>query len=422
MGALLQSLKILFLFLTTIVVIYMFLRDARKGINVYLIFMCICGFLGFARPIYAEAIILPLCILLGKGDRQASVSYPWLILLVISAVFTIIYGNEFWETTDELFLFGLMMFAFARKLFPDEKQSLVVLMLLWAYAFSRTLWMLRTGGADAMAVSDISEDSTRLIVASTGLEVDAVVDPNYFGYVTGLGAVLSFLYYRFHREFNRILGYKFLQKKYLPLIVLLVGCLEVFFTVRGLSRGMLVALLAAAVAYLALQRKLWHLVVTVVIFGAVSLWLSHTQLFSLYLERFAADDDGAGRFEIWGFVWELMQEKGPLFMLFGGGFHYPWWSYFNVTQGLSFFSTHNSWITLLLSCGFLGAAILIRTMSRSVRAGLKHPSAVNQTKLVMLAYVVIASSTIEPMTYTWGWIPLVVACSIWSDKTSRVRI
>lgn len=417
MEAILQSVKILFLLFTTGVTIYMFLRDASKGLQVFMVFMCISGFLGFARPIFAEAIVLPLCIIFGRSPtKDARVFYRWFFLLVVVGLTSLTSGNGIFGSFDEFFVLGFIMFAYSRKLFPDEKQSLNVLMLMWCYALCRVLWLLRVGGGDVMALSDLSDESTRMIVAETGLENDAVVDPNYFGFVAGLGAVLSFMYYGLRKEFNAILGYKFLRKRYLPVVVLLIGCVEVFFTIRGLSRGMLLALAIATLTYLGLQRKLWHVVITGSIFAAVFFLVSDTQLFDMYVERFTSDEDGSGRFLMWGFIWTMMQEQGPLVLLLGAGLNYPWWEHFSLMAGESYISTHSSWMTMILGCGLLGLAIFIQTISQSVSNGLRALNAVNQTKIVVLAYVIIGSSTIEPLSYSWGWIPLVVACSIWKKK------
>lgn len=422
MGALVQSLKILFLLFTTIFTVYTFLKDYRKGLVVYIVFMCICGLLGFARPIYAEAVVLPISVFVAvviRHSKISCVSFRWLFLLILAIITTTIAKEDILNTYDELFIFGFVLFAFSRFFFSEDKYTVHILALLWLYAFSRIIWILMTGGSSVLTLSDASDASTRMAEIQTGLESNAVIDPNYFGFVSGMGAVLSFLYFKFYQDINRLISIKFLNKRYIPYIILCIGVIEVFFTVRGLSRGMLLSLVAALGTFLFVQKDFAKFLKVGAVFAVVYLIISRTQIYNLYLQRFVSDDSGSGRYEIWEFIWNFVKEQGPLTFIFGCGLNFPWWDYWRTSAGLAVFSTHNSWMTVFLDLGLWGCTVFFVTILQSVINGLRNLTYINQIKLVLLAYVVVGTTSIEPFHYTWGWIPLVAACSIWKPRTKR---
>ena len=424
MGALIQYFKILFLLLTTGITIYFSFKNNREGLKYYMIFLIFSGFLGFARPIFAEEIILPIVILLGIFTKthfnSKKISLLSLIILIYAILITIFSKGSSFVGNDSIFVFGFVILTFSNYLFGKDKYTVRALALLWLYAFSRVCWLIIHGGSSLFKMADVSNGGAeRLLQITTGLEGKAgiaQIDPNYMAFITGIGVVLTLLFYIYRKQLYKFLPYKFIQKKWFSILLFLIGIIELWLTIRAISRGMILSLLAAFLTFLFIERK-FKIVAISTILSLLIIFLFQNFI-NLILDRFSVDDSGGGRYEIWIFLWNYLIEYGKLFI--GFGLNYPWWKDWTIDFG-SYLGTHNSWITILFDLGLIGFVLLIIIIIKSLIKNYKENSPVNKIRIVMLVYIIFAYSSIEPLLSSIGWILLAI-CISYNDKNKFKKI
>lgn len=406
-----EYLKNLFLVFTTLITIYYFLKSYKQGLIVYLLFMCICGITGFSRPIYYEEFILPFLLVLTIGSLNRDgiyISFKWIILIIIFIGTTLINNNPI-DSYDVLFIFGFFLLALGKNLFKDDIYVVKVLSVFWLYVLCRCIFVISSMGTDVLSVAMDSE--SRVVNYSFG-DADFVLDPNYLGFYAGMGAVLSFMYLKYKSVLDSVLHLDFLKNKISVYFIGIVGCVEVFLTIRGLSRGMLLALICALFTFLIYLKNSKQLIYMGIILFILGVILSKTSVYDMYMMRFSIDDGGAGRYDIWTFILRHVYELGFIPFFFGVGLNYPWWKFMAMLASRDIFSTHSSIITVFLVSGFLGVIFLFVYIIKNLIWAYKNTTYLNHVKVVLLVFCVIGMASIEPLHFTWGWIPLVIGCSV----------
>ena len=412
MDSFIHLFKNVFLFVTTCVTIYFFFKNYKKGFIVYLLFLCFSGLLGFSRPIFAEAFILPVLIVLTIHGQTyfTRVNFIWLLLLFICLLNTLIWDNPI-DSYDVLFIFGIILFVYSGNIFQEDKFVIKLLSIIWLYVLCRSAFLVFSLGSDILMVADASEGASRLINYSVG-DNEFTMDPNYLGFYSGIGAVLSFMYVVFRSRLKQELGYRFLNKSYATMLILVIGLFELFLTLRGLSRGMLLALVVSLAVYIIMQKNMkhfWYMILFLLVSFAI---LYNTKIYNMYVLRFLSDTNGAGRYDIWELIINHFRSLGIIPVLLGVGLNYPWWKFDSNFASMEVYSTHNSLLTFFMILGLFGIIVLFYSIFKSYYIVYKYPSYINLIKIVLLTFCVIGMVSIEPLHYTWGWIPLVVGCSI----------
>jgi len=413
MAPLIQSLKVFFLIFTTGITIYFFIKNYKIGFKYYMYFVIISALLGFARPIFAEEIIIPVILTLSayvlqKNRRRYDIPVTLICVLFYAIFITLLTKDASFKGSDRLFIYGFVLLIFSNYLFSGEKNSINFYFLIWLFALANILWLTTyTGEALLKPIGD-----SRMVELETGLsnnsEAIVRVDPNYFGFIAGNGFLLSLLFLIFRKEIYKYYPLKFLQSKWFHILIIFITILELWLSIRGLSRGVLLALTGAIFVFFLLNRKFKTFAVSSALL--VIFYFVFRGMFELILLRFSEDSTGSGRYEIWGAIWKTMIEENRL--LVGFGLNYPWWK--NWIPGGAYISSHNSWISLLLNIGLVGFGLLIIYILKTIRINYKAKTTTSKIRLVMLTYFIVSCFSIEPLVSNIGWI--LFAVSIAYDK------
>lgn len=406
MLVLIQSLKILFLLLTTSITIYFFIRNYKTGFKYYMYFVIISALLGFTRPIFAEEIILPILIPLSvfayyKKFNPDRISYISLFILVYGIFITLITEDASFKGVDTFFIYGFLLLSFSNYIFGGKKFTIHAYSLIWLYVLAKVIWLVANGGSSVFLLSDLTHGGSRLIEFKSELDSstgNVIIDPNYLGFITGLGFVLSFMFLFYRNQLYRYFNYKIIKKTWFFVIVLIIGIVELWLSLRGISRGILLAIIASILAFLLLNRQFK----TFAIFSAVIVIMIFvfSNVIDLFFMRFTEDTTGGGRFDYWNFIWNFMIDEDKV--LFGFGLNYSWWQKWEF--GVAYISTHNSWLTLLLAVGLFGMILLVVFMIKSIIINYKSNSIIGKIRIVMLAYLIVSCFSIEPLINNLGWI------------------
>nr|WP_315217743.1 O-antigen ligase family protein [uncultured Flavobacterium sp.] len=418
MDAIIQQLGFFFLVLTTFLTVIAFQKSTFNGFTFFMYFLILSGFLGFARPILFEEISLPLLIsfsmlpqLKNIGDK---VNLLGILLLLYSILLTLINSEATFDGFEKIYLFGFILISFSNCLFSKELNFVKTLTFIWLYSLSRTLWLLIHGGAGLFSLYDTSDEGNRVLQVESGLSGNASIfniDPNYLGYITGIGMLLSFSFYTYNKSVKNYFTFKFVKTKWFLYLVILVGVIELWLTVRALSRGMILALFAGLLTYLIVERKIKNIIIFLAF--VFVFFLIFRDFINITLSRFNQGDRGGGRYDIWEFIWNYIQDNGRL--LFGFGLNYPWWQDWLADNG-NYLGTHNSWLSIILALGIFGFLILFIMVIKSIYMNFKENSIFARIRLILLAFIIVSFTSIEPLLSTFGWILLAVSTSYKIDN------
>jgi hypothetical protein len=421
MGAIIQQLGLFFLVLTTILTALAFQKSAFTGFTFFMYFLILSGFLGFARPILFEEIALPIFISLSILPQLKSiggkVKFGGILLLVYSVLITLISSKASFDGFEIIYLFGFILVSFSNFLFSKELNFVMTLTFIWLYSLSRTLWLIFHGGLGLFSLYDFSDDGTRVLQVESGLNGNAgiaQIDPNYLGYITGIGVLLCFSFYTYYNHVKNYFTLKFVKTKWFLYLVIFVGVIELWLTVRALSRGMILALCAGLLTYLIVERKIKNLIILMI--SVFILFLIFGDFINLILIRFNKGDAGGGRYNIWEFIWNYIQDNGGL--LFGFGLNYPWWLDWLADNG-NYLGTHNSWLSIIFALGIFGFLILFVIVMKSIYLNFRENSIFARIKLILLSFIIVSFSSIEPLLSTFGWILLAVSTTYNIDSNKH---
>lgn len=398
-------LKDLILLIATLFCINYFLKGVSQGILGYLVIISISALFGFSRGIMGEGIVLPLCLIL--CDKNLIRSNGWLVLyILLVAVFTIIKGNTIFGEYDEVMLTGFTLLSFRKYLFPNVYK---VLSALWLYAQCKTINLVMLTGSSAFTIADANDMSTRMLETTTVYGETGFIDPNYFALVAGLGFIITLMMLKFKNKFNSAFSAKWFNNRTLLHIILLF---DFFFTVRGLSRGVLLAIIGSYLVFLYYSRvKLTYIVLLLIVSGLIIVFAEDIPIVAGFMDRFGADDTGGGRYLIWSAVFDVMKRDGVLALFLGEGLNYHWWfADSQVTMG-ELLSTHNSFVNLFIATGFVGISIIVYVCVKAYRQYNEELNTQSICKALLLTYIILGCLSIEPLHFSWAWIVLALGCS-----------
>lgn len=409
-----QSAGTIFLIVTTLVTANAFRKNSFNGFQYFMFFLILSGFIGFARPILFEEVLLPVFLFFSLFSQSiknpSKINKFGLLLFVLCLIITSIGTYSNFDGPDNIYFFGFVLISFSNYLFSKESNFVYAISLIWLYSLARVLWLLMHSGSGLFNLYDISNDDNRILLVESGLSGSASevnVDPNYLGFITGIGAILSYLFYVYHNEISKHFSLKRIKTKSFLYLVMFIGFIELSLTIMTLSRGMILALLGSIVAYFFVERKFKKILVFV--FIAAPSFIVFSAFFNLILNRFNQDDNGGGRYEIWNYIFINTLKEGN--MLFGFGLNYPWWKGWSGNS-IDYFGTHNSWVSIFLALGLIGFILLFTVIFKSIYYNFyKDKSILARIRLVMLAFIIISYSSIEPLLTTFGWILLALVIS-----------
>jgi hypothetical protein len=369
--------------------------------------------LGFARPIFLEEIIMPLFLIVGiiKSSRNRPVKNVNLlgIYLIIQLVLTTtLTTDSSFDGLDKMTIWGLILLAFSNLIFEEINYTLGVIKLMWLYLACKTLYYVIIGGAELFKFADISYGAGRLLNLQTGLEgtaSESQIDPNYFAFFSGVGFLLTVFYFYYYRNLNVNVS-KGLKSITINFCIAAIGIIEFWFTIRGFSRGMMLAIFVALVVFLWKERSLKLLLLF--IFSSIISALIFRDVVNMFLERWAVDDGGGGRYVIWNFVLNILFEGYD--WIIGFGMNYPWWHRWQEDGG-ALLGTHNSWLSLFISTGLVGIFIITYLILSAMKSHYRGVSVLDKIKLFLLVYIILSYSSIEPLNGAFGWFFLALCIS-----------
>lgn len=401
-----ELIKNVVLIIATIFCINGFRKSPGQGIILYLILYSICSLVGFSRGIFEEAIILPVCLIVfGRSYNPG-----WLLYILFIICLTLFKGNKVFGEYDEVMIAGFMLLATRNSIFSNESNIYKSLCALWLFAQCKILNLIILTGSSAFSIADANEMSSRMLDSTTVFGVTIELDPNYIAIIAGLGLIITFFMVRNPDKFNLYIGHNWFNNRILLFAFLLI---DLFFSVRGLSRGVLLAIIGAFVAYMYYSRvKLKYVVLFAISAIALYYFADYIPIVGGYIDRFESDNTGGGRYQIWDAIVNVIMRDGYITMLFGEGLNFHWWAYDNTVSMGELLSSHNSIITIFTATGIIGVVILCYVFLKAFVYANKYRSIVSIYKIVLLSYILLGCMSIEPLHYIWAWIVLALGCSI----------
>lgn len=406
MELLLQSLKNVFLIVTTLSFIIISLRNAYNGLLFYLVCLILCSFTGFERAIYYESYLVP-CVLAAKVlfNGNAKVS-PSLILLLLYVVAISLANNLNPFPISNPIFFGLVLLLFIDNIITNERKRVYMIALLWCYVLAKMLWYIIYSPnpfAIQMLGDRLLEVNSTLITSSDSFR--GGLDPNYFGYLMGSGfliSILGFLYYD-----NLVQYFKHVWVKYL---LLLVASLELFFSLKGLSRCVFLAEVGAICTLLLLSggknRKY-------AIVGALgfTLFVFVSGVWDMLHSRFVGHNSASRLALAKNVLSSMYSWNGTLGYLLGGGTSFSWnkYSMDSFLHSFALYSTHSSWLTILINYGVIGFSLFISVIIKKVKGILSRLKVdwLSRVMLVLFVYFSLVSMSLEPLMSVYGWLLLI---------------
>lgn len=403
-----ELVKNLILLIPTIVCINGFRNSPGQGVINYLVIFAICSLIGFSRGIFEEAIVLPLCLVF-CGRKEVGYSPIWLVYIFFIVATTLLRGNKVIGEYDEIMLAGFMLLAARYSLFNNEGNIYKALSALWLFAQCKTLNLVLLTGPSAFSVADANDMASRMLETTTIYGEAGVIDPNYFSLVAGLGFFITIFMITNPQKFNYHIGKNWFSYKKLLYLFLVF---DLFFAIRGLSRGILLAIMGTFVAYMYFNRmKFSYVILLAILTIVIYSFAEYIPIIGGFVNRFENDDAGGGRFFIWTAMANVVLQDGILAVLFGEGLNFHWWVYDNTVSMGELLSSHNSFTTILIATGILGGIIMIYLIAKSYINAYKIKSQEVVYKVVLLSYIVLGCMSIEPLHFAWAWIVLAFGCS-----------
>ena len=401
--------KTLILVLTTILFILISSKNPYKGFVFYLSCLVFGALTGFQRVLFFEAYIVPIVLfLLFVGNRKAQYNHAAMLLCLYVFIVSILNTQSPFPLDNPIF-FGVGLMIILPNINCTDERRFKIVICLWVYVLAKMLWYI-ISAPDPFAMAASASD--RMLVVDRGLTAsqqfsDKGIDPNYFGFIMGAGAILSMLFVIFYDDFKERCNIKKSIYKYLLLFLSLV---LFFFSLKGLSRGIFLAEFFSIIVMLLFAERNR---VSVVIISAVIIYvIMSIGLYDMIYERFI-DESSASRMSLASDVFNsAYSDHGILGLLFGGGTNYPWNKFSADLHHRMFdvYSPHNSWIRIIIDYGILGFGLFASILYRAVKRKLQTVKNSNVSKILIVVFVYwsIAAFSIEPLMSYFGWVLLIV--------------
>jgi hypothetical protein len=428
MGVLLQLSKDFFLIFSTVFIVFWCFKDYHRGLNWYLVLLAFITVIGLNRVMYIERIILPFSIGFGiilNNLKLKKINTIYVFLFIYILFITYINGlTIFDETSQGTYLFVIVL-IFSNYLFTSPKRVLQIVFLIWLVTIADALKYC-IYGESVFSVKAIDTSTRALINVNTNIKgAIGLIDPNYFGCGQAIGAVITILFvvYRKYIIVNYttskiiILKYIFTNNKML-IFLYLVLAIQIWFIIRGLSRGAIFVLIGGIFTMMLLEKKNKYIFYGIVFALIGYIILSGTGILDLYMDRIANDDDsGSGRTIIWMRMFQAAKNHGGFSQFFwGGGNSWPWWKFWSgnfMERGVP--STHNQLLSFWINFGIVGFILFLVPIIKGIRNNLRFNNPINNMRIVLFVCLLLESLTLEPLVYTyysWFIFALVTSHSI----------
>lgn len=401
--------KTLILALTTILFISISSKDQYKGFVFYLFCLVFGALTGFQRVLFLEAYIVPIVfVMLFVGNRKVQYNYAAILLCLYVLIISVINAQSPFPLDNPIF-FGVGLMIVLPNINNTDERRLKIVIWLWAYIIAKMIWYI-ISAPDPFAM--VTSTSDRMLAVESSLTAsqqfsDKGIDPNYFGFIMGAGAILSMLFVIFYDDLKLQCNIKRNIYKY---ILLLLSLVLFFFSLKGLSRGIFLAECFSIIVMLLFAGRNR---VSIVMMSAIIIFvIMSIGLYDMIYERFM-DESSASRMSLASDVLNSSySDNGFTGILFGGGTNYPWNKFSSDLHHRMFdvYSPHNSWIKIIVDYGILGFALFASILYRGVKRNLQTFKTSNVSKILIILFVYwsIAAFSIEPLMSYFGWALLLV--------------
>lgn len=409
MELIIQSFASIFLWLTTVLFVASSLRNTYRGFCIYWGWVLLCVFLGFQRPIFYEGYIVPLVLLATIPFTKYRTPHTTLIILLIFYVFVISFVNSInpWPE-HSYYIYGLVFILTLRGVLNTEKKQYTFVLFLWCYCLMHTIWYLLHG----QNIFSFGNEETRLLAVNSVLIENSDsfrggLDPNYFGYLMGTGAFLSALFYYFYDYFKPSIPIK-ISSGLAKYILIVLSVIQLFFAVKGLSRGVFLAIVFTSVIFLLIlrkQNKKYLGIITTMFF--LSYVILQMGIIDALLGRFQSTESASRSALALIAINAIFSYGGIIALIFGCGTDFPWYHYTVEYRNVSFYSTHNSWLDLGISYGLIWLLFFLIIVYKRLRIHLVNRSnPLSVIKVVMFAFLFLIGLSLEPLRSQLGWLIL----------------
>ena len=337
------------------------------------------SYMPYMTYIYGVLTVGLTLLFLGK-NKLFRISSPPLVVLFTVYVFLVdlISGigysqSHFPEDVDWCFLMLICFFCFAKGKEENTEKQLSIAFAVITVVLSLLYLLFRD-----VFVQDYGLQS--------GLERVGWADPNYFGMVIGMGAVVG-VYMMLSNNWKQI---SFAEKNlFRAAVIISLPTLAL-----NASRGAILSVLVAVMILMMYTRaKLGYKTLLVIAAIVVIVLLYQNHYFDLLQYRIA-DDDGTGsnRTVIWARKLQLYSQGNILQWLFGfgytGGFYIT-----GVAGGF-----HNEFLAFLVDYGVVGLVMLVLLLYYPIKLSYHN---LNKRPLVvtLIMYLVMCFLTLEPFTH-----------------------
>lgn len=230
----------------------------------------------------------------------------------------------------------------------------------------------------------VSRDKFAILVdASQGIERVDWSDPNYFGFVIGMGTfcAINLLFQR------QAIGF------YAKLLLVATIIITSIVLVLNASRGALLSVLIVALILMLFSKaKPGHKIIAVLCGMGLIYFLYSGGYMELLMYRVTqgAGDGGGGRINIWNKkLYAFYHEANIGELLFGMGYHKGYNLGFGHGQGF-----HNDYLAFLVDYGLFGFILFVVPLFRLLISSFKA----NVSLFCTSVYLILCGMTIEPFT------------------------
>ena len=368
--------------------------------------LILCAFTGFERAVYFEGYLVPGVLLfktLFAGKHKID-PLLLLLLLYVIAISLVNHLNPF-PLSNPIF-FGIILLSIKDNVLNDERKRLMMIVMLWMYIFAKMIWYI-IYSPDPFAIKMLGD---RLLEVNSSLVTTSDtfrggLDPNYFGYMMGAGFLMSLLGVL---NFNKLLPY--VKHSWIKYLLLSVAVLELFFSLKGLSRGVFIAEVGtiSLVFFLYFGRNTKYVAGAIIIFVV---FVFFSGVWDLLYSRFIASNS-ASRYQLAKEVLSSMFEwNGALGYITGGGTDFSWNKYSAdpFLRSFPLYSTHSSWLTLFVNYGVIGFGLFAVVLFRKLKSRISSlkVSWFSRSMLVLFVYFALISMSLEPLQSFFGWLLLI---------------
>ena len=337
------------------------------------------SYMPYMTYIYGFLTLAMTCLLLNQYHSLRGY-HPMFLVIFTSYVFIVDLvtgiGNpnsHFPEDVDWCFIMLLCFFYFASNKYKEVHNQLTISFITITIVLSLYFLSYRN-----VFVQDYGSQS--------GLERSGWADPNYFGMVIGMGALIGV---------NKILtntwkGLKLIEK--LPYVAaVIIACPTLLLNA---SRGAILSFVAGIIVILYYSRVKFSYKVFLSILALLGIiWMYKNQYFEL-LEYRIQEDDGTGseRTVIWARKFQLFSQGNILQWLFGFGYT---GGFYITGRALGF---HNEFIAFLVDYGIVGLSLFIYMLFYPFKA-LIYKSENRPLVVAIVFYLLLCCFTLEPFTH-----------------------